>query len=198
MQTIEPERAAKATPGAAKGRRRGSRLLDLAQRYFAPGFVVSAYYWLKYRCGISTQARVQLSGQIAFGRGTVVKPFAIIKCSGGTVTIGRHCAVSSFDVLSAGGGDIVIGDYVRIGSHVTILGSGRRFAKKDVLIVDQGYDLDGVVIGDDVLIGSGATILNGCRIGQGAVIGAGSVVTKDVPPYAVVAGAPARVLRYRE
>jgi virginiamycin A acetyltransferase len=55
-----------------------------------------------------------------------------------------------------------------------------------------------LLIGSDVWIGFNAIILPGCRsIGDGAVVGAGSVVTKDIPPYAVVAGVPAKVLRYR-
>ena len=54
-----------------------------------------------------------------------------------------------------------------------------------------------VVIGNDVWIGHGATILPSVRIGNGAVVGAGAVVTKDVPDYSIVAGNPARVLRYR-
>ncbi len=54
-----------------------------------------------------------------------------------------------------------------------------------------------VVIGNDVWIGMGATILSGVRIGDGAVIGARALVSKDVPPYAIAAGNPARVLRYR-
>jgi acetyltransferase-like isoleucine patch superfamily enzyme len=54
-----------------------------------------------------------------------------------------------------------------------------------------------VVIGNDVWIGTGAIILRGLSVGDGAVIGAGAVVTKDVPPYAIVAGNPARVIKYR-
>ncbi len=54
-----------------------------------------------------------------------------------------------------------------------------------------------VTIGNDVWIGVRVIILGGVKIGNGAVIGAGSVVTRDVPPYAVVAGAPARLIRYR-
>ena len=54
-----------------------------------------------------------------------------------------------------------------------------------------------IIVEDDVWIGERTIILSGVRIGQGAVVGAGSVVTKDIPPYAVVAGNPAKVLRYR-
>jgi len=54
-----------------------------------------------------------------------------------------------------------------------------------------------ILIGDDVWIGYGSVILSGCKIGQGAIVAAGSIVTKDVPPYAIVGGNPAKIIRYR-
>ena len=54
-----------------------------------------------------------------------------------------------------------------------------------------------ITVDDDVWIGCGATIVSGVHIGQGAVVAAGSVVTKDVPPYAIVGGVPAKVMKYR-
>lgn len=54
-----------------------------------------------------------------------------------------------------------------------------------------------IIVKDDVWIGFGSFVLSGVTIGQGAVVAAGSVVTKDVPPYAIVGGNPARVIRYR-
>lgn len=54
-----------------------------------------------------------------------------------------------------------------------------------------------ITVGDDVWIGYGATILSGVHIGQGSVVAAGAVVTKDVPPYAIVGGVPTRIIKYR-
>lgn len=54
-----------------------------------------------------------------------------------------------------------------------------------------------VIVGNDVWIGTGAMVMGGVTIGNGAVIGAGAIVTKDVPPYAIVAGVPAKIIRYR-
>lgn len=61
----------------------------------------------------------------------------------------------------------------------------------------EGYSKGDIIVDDDVWIGYGATILSGVHIGQGAVIAAGAVVSKDVPPYAIVGGVPASLIKYR-
>jgi acetyltransferase-like isoleucine patch superfamily enzyme len=172
----------------------GKTLARVIQRHLVPSFVSSLYFLIRCRAFVSLRAQVQPTRRITFGRGTVVKSFAIVQTSGGRITLGKHCAISSFNHLSTVSEDIVIGDYVRMGPHVTITGTTRNYRRKDMLIVDQGYLDKGIRIGSDVLIGSGAIILDGCSIGDGAVIGVGSVVTGDVPPYSVVFGSPAKVI----
>lgn len=61
----------------------------------------------------------------------------------------------------------------------------------------EGISKGDIVVDDDVWIGYGSTIMSGVHVGQGAIIAAGSVVTKDVPPYAIVGGVPAKVIKYR-
>ena len=91
-----------------------------------------------------------------------------------------------------------IGNYSSLSSYVVITGNDHRFDVPGVPIRFSGRpDAVTTDIGQDVLIGHGAVVMRGVTIGNGAVIGAGAVVTHDVPPYAVVAGVPARVLRYR-
>jgi acetyltransferase-like isoleucine patch superfamily enzyme len=170
----------------------------ILERYLVPRWIVSASYYLKYRCLVSGKAQVQLTRRISFGSATVVKPFAVVQTQGGSIRIGHHCAISSFDHVSTGTSDVVIGDYVRIAPSVTVLGGSRNFREKDRLIVDQGSSNPGLRIGNDVLIGANVVILPGCHIGEGAVIGAGSVVTGEVPPYAIVAGAPAKIVGRRQ
>ena len=71
---------------------------------------------------------------------------------------------------------------------------------KAVCLGSQKYEAvsnGDIIVEDDVWIGNGATILSGVRIGQGSVVAAGAVVTKDVPPYAIVGGVPAKVIKYR-
>lgn len=96
------------------------------------------------------------------------------------------------------GGQIRCGNSITIGNNVAI---GRNFFVQDSdfhTIIDGNDERKNntapVVIGDHVWIGTNVTILKGVHIGDGAVIGAGTVVTKDVPPYSVVAGTPNRVL----
>ena len=169
-----------------------SPIVRIFQRYMVPRSLASIYFFLRFRCLISLKAKVQLTKRITFGKGTVVKSFAVIQTNKGLISIGRNCAISSFDHISTGDGDIIMGDNVRIGPNVVILGSRRNFQDKNTLIVDQGYTHRGVRIEDDVLIGAGAIILDGCTVDKGAVIGAGSVVTKDVPSYSIVTGVPAK------
>ena len=99
-----------------------------------------------------------------------------------------------------------IGPEVRIGLgiHPTHLKSTYPgfYTNSNYYRVEKLYDFEGdeykkVEIGNDVWIGTRATILDGVRVGDGAIIAAGAVVTKDVPPYAIVGGVPAKVIKYR-
>ena len=92
---------------------------------------------------------------------------------------------------------VSLGNDVMIGPNVVINDSNHLFTNKDKPITQQGHTAKAIVIEDDVWIAANSVILKGVHIGKGAVIAAGSVVTKDVPPYAVVAGVPARQIKNR-
>lgn len=114
----------------------------------------------------------------------------------GFFEIGDHSFIGCNGVMGAGGG-IRIGNNVLIGQNVNIHSENHIYGDPARLIREQGVSYKGVVIEDDVWIGSKATILDGARIGQGAVVGAGSIVTKQIPPYAIAVGVPARVIGKR-
>ena len=167
-------------------------------RYFVPRFVVSLYYMIKYKCLVHPRSGVQLSSRIQFGPGTTVKPHAIITTSGGRITFGRGCALGQYSVIATRKKDVRIGDHVRIGPLVSMTASNREYKRRDQLIVQQGFHDRGITIGSDVWIGAGVVIADGVHIADGVVVAAGAVVTKDVPPYTVIGGVPAKRIGQRE
>ena len=172
-------------------------IMKVASRYLLPKAIVSLIYFLKYRCLIDTKATVQLSRSIIFGKGTTVRAYAFLLTSGGKIQLGRDCTIAQFSILATKNKDILIGDCARIGPHVNIVASNYIYEKRDIPILEQGISEKGIRIGTDVWIGAGATILDGVTLGDGAVVAAGAVVNKDVPPYTVVGGIPAKVLAER-
>ncbi len=94
-------------------------------------------------------------------------------------------------------GEIVIGNDVQIGPKTVIWGRDHGI-KRGKLIREQPRIRKPIKVGNDVWIGANATVLKGVCIGDGAVIGAGSVVTRDIPEYAIAVGNPAKVIKYRE
>lgn len=96
-------------------------------------------------------------------------------------------------------GTCTIGKYVMMGPDCTIYTWNHEFSDTSRPMMEQGFSEEKeVIIGDDVWIGGNVTILPGVKIGSHSIIGACSVVTKDVPEYAIVAGNPAQVKKYRE
>lgn len=95
--------------------------------------------------------------------------------------------------------DLKVGADVMMGPYVVIVGDSHQFSQTDIpMRLQEIKEYPPVRIEDDVWIGARAIILPGLKIGKGAIIGAGSVVTKDIPPYAICAGNPAKIIRYRE
>jgi len=112
-------------------------------------------------------------------------------------TVGRYCKISSHTFICEG---VVIEDQVFIGHGVMFINDSypRATTVEGNLQTDADWKVERIVIKKGASIGSGATILPNTSIGENAIVGAGSVVTKDVPSNAIVAGNPARILRYIE
>lgn len=116
--------------------------------------------------------------------------------SGSDVAIGNNSGIGINAQLS---GKITFGDYVMMGRDVIIMTRNHEFFNTDIPMSQQGFKEERpVFISSDVWIGDRVIILAGVHVGQGVIIGAGSVVTKNVPPYTVVAGVPARIIRARK
>lgn len=130
------------------------------------------------------------------------------KC-GNDVNIGRGASFGTGEGIELGNhswlgvncriGQAKIGEFVMMASDVIILSQNHNFSDIDQPMVNQGFGSHRpVIVEDDVWIGTRVIILPGRRIGKGAIIGAGSVVTNDVPSYAIVGGNPAGILKYRK
>lgn len=110
------------------------------------------------------------------------------------IRIGSNSLIGELNVLRGQGG-ITIGDRVYTAPMVQMLAVNHVFDDPTCPMIEQGITAEGITIEDDVWIGAGAIITDGVRVCKGAVVAAGAVVTQDVPPFTVVGGAPARVLR---
>ncbi len=110
------------------------------------------------------------------------------------ICIGDHTHIGRCTVVSGLGG-VTIGNGCAISSHVSIYSQSNQYRAAPYLpILENPVHYAKVTIGDDVWIGAGAVILPGITIGDHAIVGAGAVVTRDVPPWNIVAGVPARSL----
>jgi UDP-2-acetamido-3-amino-2,3-dideoxy-glucuronate N-acetyltransferase len=125
------------------------------------------------------------------GDNTKIGPFVEVQKG---ARIGRNCKISSHSFICEG---VRIDDEVFVGHHVVFIND--RYPKATTeggrLQTEQDWVLIPTSVGRGASIGSGAVILCGVEIGEGSMIGAGSVVIKDVRPYVIVAGNPARLLR---
>ena len=114
---------------------------------------------------------------------------------GVNVTIGYGCQINE-NVFIQGA---KIGNFVMLAPNVALLNNTHNCDRVDIPMVLQGrqFDLD-VIVEDDVWIGRNAIVLPGVTVGRGSIVAAGAIVTKDVEPFSIVAGIPARLLKRRE
>ena len=128
------------------------------------------------------------------GKNVRVEPMAFFH-SGRSISIGDDSSIGERSRLL---GRIIIGKDVMMGEEVIILTHNHNFDRLDIPMCQQGFKKEEpVTIADDVWIGARVIILPGVIVGKGAILAAGAVVTKDVPPYAIVGGNPARVIKMR-
>ena len=96
-----------------------------------------------------------------------------------------------------GKGKVEIGNYFHTGQNLTIISTNHRYENAEAIPYDKIRINKPVVIKDFVWLGDSVLIIPGVTIGKGAIVAAGSVVTKDVPDYAIVGGSPAKLIKYR-
>ena len=131
---------------------------------------------------------VDLGNQILVGRNT------ILSCNDARIRIGNSVSIGPF-CFFASKSNIEIGSNISIGSGAHLMAGGHVVNDPDTPIIQQSRTSKGIVVSDGAWIGSGTKLLDGVTIGRNSIVGAGSVVTKDVPPWTLVLGNPARVIK---
>lgn len=161
----------------------------VASSYIAAGAVVKT---TAIEHPIKLSARCELYKNTAVGRYTYLKHGSIVYPN---TRVGRYCSI---------GREVHLGPHLHptdfLSTHPFQFYAGEFKEDAPFQEVERvPFDMSArpTVIGHDVWIGTGAMVLQGVTVGHGAIIGGGSIVTKDVPPYAIVAGNPARLLRHR-
>ncbi|MCU0791558.1 MAG: acyltransferase [Opitutaceae bacterium] len=139
---------------------------------------------------LARRGRVRVSLRCRFARGVTLRPY------GGSISVGRDTFLGE-GVVIYGHGGVEIGDECLVAMHCRILSSEHTLAPAGVAVRTQPDIPKPTRLGRDVWLGAGVTVTAGVTIGEGCVIGAGAVVTRDLPPFAIAVGAPARVIGNR-
>ena len=147
--------------------------------------------------GRRLEIQIGRSGEVRFGRFVWIGDSSKIRCHEGTVeigektVIGQECTISAYQRVR-------IGEQCVIADRAMFIDFDHGVVEVERPIRVQGIYKRDVEVGSNVWIGYGACILRGVRVGDNAIVGTNSVVTRDVPANAVVAGIPARIIRMRE
>ena len=126
------------------------------------------------------------------GSQSTIEDFTAVNNGVGDVTIGDRTRVGLSNTLI---GPVRIGNDVRLAQNVVLSGLNHNYADPNTPIHLQGVSTKPIVIEDESWIGANAVIVPGVTIGKHSIVAAGSVVTRDVPPYAVVGGNPAKLIK---
>jgi acetyltransferase-like isoleucine patch superfamily enzyme len=130
-------------------------------------------------------------------RGAVIRPTNVLLNEPGEgLRVGNGSNIGAFSYIGCSG-YIELGDNVMMGPRVNLMAENHNFDRTDIPMKDQGVTRSFIKIEQDVWLGAGSTVLSGVTVGQGSIIAAGAVVTKDVPPFSIVGGVPAKILRSR-
>jgi acetyltransferase-like isoleucine patch superfamily enzyme len=169
--------------------------------YISPHAIVKRGHKIVLGANVVVERGVSLwvdtnESHITIENDSYLSPYCILNTFDGWISLGSNCTVNSYAILYGHGG-LQIGNDVRIAPQVMIMPMNHIYKETHILMREQGIKAKGIRIEDDVWLGAGAVVLDGVTIGKGSVIGAGAVVTKNISPYSVAVGIPARVIKKR-
>jgi acetyltransferase-like isoleucine patch superfamily enzyme len=173
--------------------------------FMAPNVNLRNAVLIRFGKGVTLERGVIIDGLsregVEFGDNVMIGPYSVVRASvlsnlGAGVRMGSGSSVDAYSYIGAGG-PITIAENVIMGQHISFHAENHNYDRVDVPIKHQGTRRQGIVIEDDCWVGANTTFLDGAHVGRGCVIAAGSLVRGEIPPYSVVVGAPARVLKSR-
>jgi len=158
-------------------------------RLFMPFYITRGSGSVIYR---SVRRDIVPFNKFSLGKNSVIEDFSTISNAVGDVFIGSYSRVGLGNTVI---GPVYIGDYVQIAQNVVLSGMNHTYTDISKTIIGQGISSAQITVENDVWIGANSVVTMGVRIGEHSVVAACSVVTSSVPPYCVVAGIPARVVK---
>jgi len=173
-------------------------MLTRGRRFLRSLFDVRVYLHLFRMLHYWNYSHVEPRRRARIGPGATLAPNVSLR-NGERIDIGARAHINEYVSLWAGDsiGRITIGEDVLFGPRVFITASNYS-AEPGTRMAYQPREEKDVFVGSDVWLGTSVVVLPGVTIGDGAIVAAGAVVTKDIPPGAIAAGVPARVLRMRD
>jgi acetyltransferase-like isoleucine patch superfamily enzyme len=163
-------------------------------RWWVRNFVNPFFHKRKSHTRIFRRSRLDLMPFSPFeiGHHSTIEDFTLVNNAMGPVTIGNHVFVGASNVII---GPVTLHDHIITAQHVVLSGMDHGFEQVGTPFRYQPCTVSEIVIGEGCWIGANAVITSGVRVGKYSIIAAGSVVTKDVPPYSLSGGNPARLLK---
>ena len=147
--------------------------------------------------GLSSEG-IYLGDHVTIGSFAMIRPSGYYgREIGAGLRVGNYSNIGSYCYIGCSGG-IEIGNHVLMSPRVSLVAENHNYDQVDIPMRAQGVTRAKIVVEDDCWLASGSTILAGVRIGTGAIVAAGAVVTKNVPPGAIVGGVPARIIGWRK
>ena len=162
---------------------------------------------IKFGKGVTLGRNVLINGLsregVRLGNNVNIGPYTIIEASGSIVNLGKgieigdNSGIGGFSYIGGAGG-VTIGKNVIMGQWVGFHPENHNFDSLDLPIRLQGVNRKGIVVEDDCWVGAKVTFLDGAYLGKGSVVAAGAVVKGRFPPYSIIGGVPAKLIRSRE
>jgi acetyltransferase-like isoleucine patch superfamily enzyme len=165
--------------------------ISLLIYYFLANRLPSSFFPLG---GMFNKLRIGLAGNfLKIGKNCKIQP-RVNFGDGNNIVIGDNCMINENVYIQ----QAIIGNYVMIAPNVAIYSNSHIYSRLDIpMILQEKTEEQPCIIEDDVWIGRNAVIMPAIRIGSGSIIGAGAVVTKNVEPYSIMGGVPARLIKKR-